>query len=101
MDQLTDEWQEGVLYCELREFTHYGLEEAILIGAFRVDEWLDVQQRVGDGGGSHKLCDILNVIDFKALPNFKALDMSNVYAAYGDRHGLFDAVVRAVETVSV
>ena len=66
MDQLTGEWQKGILWCELREFETYGLQQAVHFGEFRFDEWADVRERVEHG--SHKLCDIMNVVAFKALP---------------------------------
>lgn len=65
-DQLTNEWQEGVLFCELRDYETGGITDTVIYGDFRIDEYADVQQKVGDG--QRKLCDMLNALDFTALP---------------------------------
>jgi hypothetical protein len=63
MSELTKEFQYGVLACELRDYENFGIEDTVIYGAFRLDEWLDVQQRVGDIG-ERKLCDVMNIISF-------------------------------------
>lgn len=60
--QLGREWAEGVLFCELRDYEVGGIEDTVIYGQFRIDEALDVQQKVGVG--QRKLCDIMNVLGF-------------------------------------
>jgi hypothetical protein len=61
-NQLTGEWQEGLLWCELRDYENGGIEDTVIFGVFRVDEFADVVQRAGEG--SRKLCDMLNAVRF-------------------------------------
>lgn len=63
MTDLTKEFQYGVLACELRDYENFGIEDTVIYGAFRLDEWFDVQQRVGDS--ERKLCDVMNIIGFQ------------------------------------